>query len=61
MLGYAMRHHDRREVVGQVIRLLVAAPGTWTRRYPVGNTGGADVSATQPMPIPEDLQGFLNP
>jgi hypothetical protein len=30
-----------------------------TGKYPVGNTGGADVSAFEPMPIPEDLAGVL--
>ena len=59
MLGYGLRHQDRREVVGQVIRLMVAAPGSWTARYPVGNTGGADVSALLPMPIPDDLEALL--
>jgi hypothetical protein len=46
--------------VGQIFRLVVAAPGSWTGRYPVGNTGGADVSAFRPMPIPEDLAKFLD-
>ena len=41
---------------------------TWThlerahilsRRYPVGNTGGADVSAFAAMPIPDDLRHLL--
>ena len=59
MLGAALRRRDRREIVGQVVRLVVAAPGSWTGRYPVGNTGGADVSALRPMPIPADLQVFL--
>ena len=59
MLGYGLRHHDRREIVGQLVRLVVAAPGTWTGRYPVGNTGGANVSALKPMPIPDDLQSVL--
>ena len=36
------------------------APGTLTRHYPVGNTGGANVSAMKTMPIPEDLQVFLD-
>ena len=49
-----------REIVGQLVRLVVAAPGTWTGRYPVGNTGGANVSALKPMPIPDDLQAVLN-
>jgi hypothetical protein len=60
MLGYGLRRRDRHEIIGQLVRLIVAAPGTWTRRYPVGNTGGASVSALKPMPIPEDLRAVLN-
>jgi len=59
MLGYGFRRRDRREIIGQVVRLMVAPPGTWTGRYPIGNTGGADVSAVRPMPIPDDLQVVL--
>src|SRR3954462_9086843 len=60
MLGYGLRRRDRGEIIGQLVRLVVAAPGTWTGRYPVGNTGGANVSALKPMPIPGDLQGVLD-
>jgi hypothetical protein len=60
MLGHGIRRRDRREVLGQVVRLVVAAPGTWTERYPIGNTGGANVSALKPMPIPEDLRAILD-
>ena len=59
MLRYALRHHDKAEVRGQLARLLVAAPGSLTKKYPVGNTGGANVSALAAMPIPEDLRGVL--
>jgi hypothetical protein len=59
MLGAGLRRHDRREVVGQLLRLVVAGPGSLTGRFPVGNTGGADVSALAPMPIPEDLRPYL--
>jgi hypothetical protein len=59
MLGHGIRRRDRREVLGQVVRLVVAAPGTWSERYPVGNTGGANVSALRPMPIPDDLRAIL--
>jgi hypothetical protein len=59
MLRYAVQRHDRREMLGQVLRIMVAAPGTWARRYPPGNTGGADVSAVRPMPIPEDLRAIF--
>jgi hypothetical protein len=61
MLGYGIRQRDGREIAGQLLRLMVAAPGTWTGRYPVGNTGGAKVSAVLPMPIPEDLRVILEP
>ena len=61
MLGYGIRHRDRREVTGQLLRLLVAGPGSAIGRYPLGNTGGANVSAVEPMPIPADLQAILAP
>lgn len=59
MIGSALRRRDRREIVGQLFRVLVAGPGSLTGRYPVGNTGGADVSAFAPMPIPDDLRAIL--
>jgi hypothetical protein len=61
MLGFAIRHPDGRELVGQLLRLAVAAPASATRRYPAGNTGGANVPATRPMEIPEDLRSLLAP
>jgi hypothetical protein len=60
MLRYGIRHRDAHEVLGQLVRLVVAGPGSVTGRYPVGNTGGANVSALRPMPIPDDLRGFLD-
>ena len=59
MLQAALRRRDRHEVVGQLFRVVVAAPGSITGTYPVGNTGGADVSAFAPMPIPDDLRSLL--
>jgi FtsP/CotA-like multicopper oxidase with cupredoxin domain len=60
MLGAATRRRDVHEVVGQLFRIVVAAPGTLTGKYPMGNTGGANVSAFAPMPVPEDLRALLN-
>jgi uncharacterized protein DUF3703 len=59
MLSTALRRRNRRELVGQLFRIVVAAPGSMTGKYPVGNTGGADVSAFAPMPIPDDLRPLL--
>ena len=59
MLSCAIRYRDPHEIAGQLVRVLVAGPGSALRRYPVGNTGGADVSAVTPMPIPADLRAVL--
>ena len=60
MLSAATRRREWHEVLGQLFRLAVAAPGSVTGRYPVGNTGGANVSAFAPMPIPDDLKKVLD-
>jgi hypothetical protein len=59
MLATGVHLRDVREVWGQLVRLVVAGPGSLTGRYPVGNTGRARVPATQPMPIREDLADLL--
>lgn len=59
MLGLGWRERDRREVAGQLVRLVLAAPGSATGRYPVGNIGRATVPATQPMEIPAELRELL--
>ncbi|GAA3594934.1 hypothetical protein GCM10022419_092740 [Nonomuraea rosea] len=59
MLALAIVQRDRREAFGQVIRIIVAAPGSALGRYPEGNTGRAGVGLTQPMPMPADLAELL--
>jgi hypothetical protein len=56
-VGWARR--DGRELAGQVARLLLTPLGHLTGRLPIGNTGGANISAFQPMPIPADLAEIL--
>jgi hypothetical protein len=58
MLRVASRSGDKREVVGQLKRIVAAA--LFSRIWvPKGNTGGANVSAFEPMSIPEDLERIL--
>lgn len=57
-LGWRMR--NRSEITGQILRTIVAGPGSLTGRYPSGNTGRASVPATRPMPVPSDLQALLD-
>jgi hypothetical protein len=59
MLYVGLKKRDLREIVGQVARTVVAAPGSWLGRAPPGNTGGANVGILQPMPIPDDLRAIL--
>ena len=54
MLRRAWHERDRVEIRGQLVRLVVAGPGSLANRYPIGNSGRATVSATLPMPITDD-------
>jgi hypothetical protein len=47
------------ELLGQLARVLVAAPGSWLGRAPLGNTGGTNVGILTPMSISEDLRVLL--
>lgn len=57
-IGYLRK--DVREIFGQCVRVLAALifSKLWV---PVGNTGGANVSALKPMPLPDDLLELLKP
>jgi Protein of unknown function (DUF3703) len=59
MLMWGLRHHDRRQVAGQIMRVIGAATKTWAGLVPHGNTGGANVSAFKPMAISDDLAGLI--
>jgi hypothetical protein len=59
MLRIAWQRRDVREIAGQLTR--IAAAALFSRLWvPVGNTGGANVSATRPMQVPPDLQTILD-
>jgi hypothetical protein len=59
MLGHGLRTRNLREIMGQLPRIVLGFLGSFVGRVPVGNTGGANVPAEQPMPIPPDLQALL--
>lgn len=60
MLRCGWKQRDAREVSGQVVRLVLAAPATWLGRYPVGNTGRARVGLFTPMEVEPDLKRFTS-
>jgi hypothetical protein len=59
MLRVGWAAGDRREVTGQLMRIALVPVGHLFGRPPVGNTGGANVSAFKPMAIPADLERLI--
>jgi hypothetical protein len=60
MLEFALRHGLLREALGQITRLLLAAPLSLVGLIPAGNTGGSNVSGLRPMPVPAELQHLID-
>lgn len=60
MLRVAWALNDRREVRGQLLRIILTPLGHLTRRLPAGNTGASDVSAFVPMVVSPELQRLLD-
>jgi hypothetical protein len=59
MLRWGIRYRRPTEELGQVLRLLGATTMTAIGLVPEGNTGGANVSALKPMPVPQDLSTII--
>ncbi|WP_348727699.1 DUF3703 domain-containing protein [Rheinheimera texasensis] len=56
MLKCGARQQVAAEVRGQLLRLLAVLPAYLLGWVPLGNTGGANVSALRPMPIPPEFR-----
>lgn len=61
MLRIAVTQRDRREFIGQVIRLAVAGPGSLASKYPSGNTGRTTMGLTETATLPDDIASILEP
>jgi hypothetical protein len=59
MLRAAWVLRDGREIRGQLLRTALVPLGHLLRRLPAGNTGGANVSAFEPMRVAPDLARLL--
>ena len=60
MLKFGIHIKDKKEIVGQIPRLLIGGVKSFVGRVPVGNTGGANVPPLRPMEIPNDLALLLS-
>ena len=59
MLLFGFKIKDRREIIGQIPRLLVGGIKSFVGEIPVGNTGGANVPPLKSMEIPEELKRIM--
>lgn len=56
MMQFGFRIKSRKEIVGQIPRLLFGGVKSFVGHVPTGNTGGANVPPLKPMEIPKDIQ-----
>jgi hypothetical protein len=61
MLRLALTQRDRREIMGQILRLAVAGPGSLAGKYPPGNTGRTTMRLTETAALPADIGQALRP
>lgn len=59
MLKWAVHQRNKREALGQLLRLLGASTKTAIRLVPEGNTGGSNISPFRRLPIPSDLAKLI--
>ncbi len=59
MLKLGFKTRDLKEIRGQILRLLLAAPGSVFGHFPKGNTGRSNVSAFEEMEVPEPIRQRL--
>jgi uncharacterized protein DUF3703 len=60
MLRHALRVRDGHEAVGQLLRIVVAGPGSLAGKYPSGNTGRTTMGLTEIAALPADLEAILS-
>lgn len=60
MIIFALKVKNIKEIIGQLPRLIIGGVKSFVGEIPLGNTGGANVPALQPMQIPDDLQKIIN-
>lgn len=59
MLLFGIHIKNRREIIGQIPRLLIGGVKSFVGHIPVGNTGGANVAPLKPMTIPDEIMDMF--
>lgn len=60
MLEYSLHKKDRKEAVGQLIRIIVVVPSHIFKKIPKGNTGWSNVGLMESLPLPKDLSNLFD-
>lgn len=60
MLVVEWRRHRFGAVVGQCVRMLLGALGSWVGKVPTGNTGDSDISMFVSLPIDPELKQIID-
>lgn len=60
MLEFGFKIKNRKEIFGQIPRLLVGGIKSFVGKIPVGNPGGANVPPLKSFPIDDDLLVIFN-
>lgn len=61
MLRFGIKVKNKKEILGQLPRLLVGGIKSFVGKIPTGNTGGANVPPLRVMEIPEELKNIMRP
>lgn len=59
MLQFGIKIKSRKEIIGQIPRLIFGGVKSFVGKVPVGNPGGANVPPLKPFPIEKDLQDIF--
>lgn len=56
MLQFGIKIKNKKEVIGQIPRLIFGGVKSFVGKIPVGNPGGANVPPLKPFPISKEIQ-----
>ncbi len=59
MLQFGIKIKNRKEIIGQIPRLIFGGVKSFVGKIPVGNPGGANVPALKSFPIEKELKDIF--
>lgn len=61
MLRFGIKVKNKKEILGQLPRLLLGGIKSFVGKIPTGNTGGANVPPLRVMEIPDEIKKMMRP